>query len=96
MLVLRALLFNLLFYGLTAALCVLALPALLLPRGVLVALGRVWARLLVACLAVCVGIRHDTSCAASSTAMAAPSTPSSTSRPGTPSCCRSWCAIRRS
>lgn len=33
MIVLRSTLFNLLFYALTAAACILALPALLLPRG---------------------------------------------------------------
>jgi 1-acyl-sn-glycerol-3-phosphate acyltransferase len=40
---LRSILFNVGFYGLTTILCVLALPALLLPRGVLVWFGRIWA-----------------------------------------------------
>ncbi|HYB08538.1 MAG TPA: lysophospholipid acyltransferase family protein [Alphaproteobacteria bacterium] len=56
---LRSLLFNLIFYGWTGCLCVLALPALLLPRDVLVFGGRIWARGTVVLLRFLVGLRHQ-------------------------------------
>jgi 1-acyl-sn-glycerol-3-phosphate acyltransferase len=56
---LRSLLFNLSFYGWTALLCVLALPTLVLPRGVLIFGGRVWAYGTVALLRHIVGLRHE-------------------------------------
>jgi len=56
---LRSLLFNLCFYGWTGVLCILALPALLLPRSVLIIGGHVWARGTVALLRHIVGLRHQ-------------------------------------
>ena len=56
---LRSLLFNALFYGLTAILCVLVLPSLAFPRGVLVWLGRVWAWIMVVLLRFLCGIDHE-------------------------------------
>jgi 1-acyl-sn-glycerol-3-phosphate acyltransferase len=56
---LRSLLFNLCFYGWTAFLCILALPALLLPRSVLIFGGHFWARGTVALLRHIVGLRHQ-------------------------------------
>lgn len=55
----RSLLFNLGFYGLTTILCFLALPALALPRGVLVWLGRVWAWGIAFMLRTCCGIDYE-------------------------------------
>jgi len=55
----RSLLFNLCFFGWTAILCVLGLPTLLLPRGVLVWFARFWARGMVAMLRGLVGLRHE-------------------------------------
>jgi 1-acyl-sn-glycerol-3-phosphate acyltransferase len=56
---LRSILFNVSFYGLTATLCVLALPALLLPRGVLVWFGRIWAHGTVWMLRLFCGIDYE-------------------------------------
>ena len=56
---LRSLLFNLAFFGWTTLACVVALPALLLPRGVLVWAGRIWARGIVSLLAAIVGLRYE-------------------------------------
>jgi 1-acyl-sn-glycerol-3-phosphate acyltransferase len=55
--VLRALLFNLAFFGLTIGLGLASLPVLLLPRGASVALLRVWARIVLWLLGVIVGLR---------------------------------------
>ena len=57
MLLIRSLLFNILFYGLTAAMAVLGLPLLALPRRLTMGYARLWARLMAALLGV-VGIRH--------------------------------------
>ena len=56
---LRSLLFNLAFYGWTALACVVALPTLALPRGVLVRLARLWARGIVLLLAALLDLRHE-------------------------------------
>ena len=56
---LRSLLFNLAFFGWTLVACVVALPAILLPRKVLVSAGRIWARGIVWLLANLVGLRHE-------------------------------------
>ena len=56
---LRSLLFNLAFYGWTALACVVALPTLVLPRGVLVRLARLWARGIVLLLAALLNLRHE-------------------------------------
>ncbi|HYB56196.1 MAG TPA: lysophospholipid acyltransferase family protein [Alphaproteobacteria bacterium] len=56
---LRSLLFNLAFYGWTALACVVALPMLVLPRGVLVRLARLWVRGIVLQLAVLLNLRHE-------------------------------------
>ena len=56
---LRSLLFNLAFYGWTALACVVALPLLVLPRGVLVRLARLWARGIVLLLAALLELRHE-------------------------------------
>lgn len=59
MTVLGSLLFNLAFFGWTALACVAALPTLLLPRLVLVRLGWLWARVIIALLAVLAGLRYE-------------------------------------
>ncbi|HXQ68222.1 MAG TPA: lysophospholipid acyltransferase family protein [Alphaproteobacteria bacterium] len=56
---LRSLLFNLAFYGWTALACVVALPTLALPRGVLVRLARLWARGIVLLLSALLELRHE-------------------------------------
>jgi 1-acyl-sn-glycerol-3-phosphate acyltransferase len=56
---LRSLLFNLAFFGWTALACVAALPTLVLPRGVLVRLARLWARGIVLLLAALLELRHE-------------------------------------
>jgi len=55
MLYLRSLLFNILFYGLTAILAVLLLPALLLPAGVTRLMARLWGWITVVTLRVAGG-----------------------------------------
>lgn len=55
---LRSLLFNLLFFGWTALLLILALPVLLLPRRATYALGAAWVRVIFALLRRIVGLRH--------------------------------------
>ena len=57
MLFIRSLAFNILFYGLTAAMSIAGLPLLLLPQRLTMAYARLWGRLLVALLGI-VGIRH--------------------------------------
>lgn len=59
MILVRSLLFNLSFFAWTALVCVLGLPALVLPRRVLVRLARFWARGVVAMLAAIVGLHHE-------------------------------------
>jgi 1-acyl-sn-glycerol-3-phosphate acyltransferase len=59
MILVRSLLFNLSFFAWTALVCVLGLPALVLPRRVLVRLARFWAGGVVAMLAAIVGLRHQ-------------------------------------
>jgi len=56
---LRSLLFNLAFFGWTALVCVVALPMLVLPRGVLVRLARLWARGTVLLLSALLDLRHE-------------------------------------
>lgn len=56
---LRSLLFNLLFFGWTGLLCVLALPTLLLPRKFLWCVSRLWARGIVSMLSTIVGLSHE-------------------------------------
>ena len=57
MLYLRSLIFNILFYGLTALLAVLLLPALLLPAGITRVMARLWGWITVVSLRVAGG-RH--------------------------------------
>lgn len=59
MTLLRALLFNVAFFGLTAAIAVLALPLLATPRAAIRATLRLWARLVVALLRAIVGVRLE-------------------------------------
>jgi len=54
-----SLLFNLAFYGWTALACVAALPTLVLPRGVLVRLARLWVRGIVLLVAALLDLRHE-------------------------------------
>ena len=56
---LRALLFNVLFFGWTGLLCVLGLPLLALPRVATVRYARLWLRATLAMLAGVVGLRHE-------------------------------------
>lgn len=56
MLVLRSLLFNAGFFGLTALTCVLALPLLAVSRRHMLTLQRLWARLILALLRVLCGV----------------------------------------
>ena len=60
MMYLRSLIFNLLFYGVTAVLAVLALPAMLLPAAVIQAVARFWGLLTVWLLRI-VGATHRVS-----------------------------------
>ena len=60
MMYLRSLIFNILFYGVTAVLAVLALPALLLPAAVIQAVARFWGLLTVWLLRI-VGATHRVS-----------------------------------
>lgn len=56
--VLRALLFNVSFFGLTVVTCVAYLPLMVLPWRVLSGAVRLWARLVIWLLRVVVGLRH--------------------------------------
>ncbi|HEX3953952.1 MAG TPA: 1-acyl-sn-glycerol-3-phosphate acyltransferase [Stellaceae bacterium] len=56
---LRALLFNLAFFGLTGLLGIAGLPLLLAPRRCVMAFGRFWARCVLACLKAIVGLSAD-------------------------------------
>jgi 1-acyl-sn-glycerol-3-phosphate acyltransferase len=58
-LVLRACLFNLVFFGLTAVLCVAYVPLLALRRRVLVRAVSLWARIVIWLLGAILGIRHE-------------------------------------
>jgi len=58
MTLLRSLLFELLFYGWTAVLAFAYLPTLVLPRGAIVTMGRLWSRSVLWLLARVVGLRH--------------------------------------
>ena len=60
MMYLRSLIFNILFYGVTAVLAVLALPAMLLPAAVIQAVARFWGLLTVWLLRI-VGATHRVS-----------------------------------
>jgi 1-acyl-sn-glycerol-3-phosphate acyltransferase len=57
--VLRSIVFNLMFFGGTAVALILALPVLAMPRRVLRALARLWARSVLAVLRVVVGLRYE-------------------------------------
>jgi len=59
MIVVRSLVFNGLFFGGTAIVALLLLPTLFLPRGVLIAASRLWARWVLAMLRVIVGLRVE-------------------------------------
>ena len=59
MIVLRSLVFNLAFYGVTVVLALLMLPALALPRGVYTIMTRRWARIVDALLVAIVGARIE-------------------------------------
>lgn len=56
---LRSALFNALFFALTALMGVLALPLLLAPRGAIVAVLRLWARLVILLLRIVCGARVE-------------------------------------
>ncbi|MGG5810730.1 lysophospholipid acyltransferase family protein [Falsiroseomonas sp. CW058] len=56
---LRSLIFNLLFFALTAAVAVLAVPLLAAPRGAMLATVRLWSRLVVVLLRVVCGVRVE-------------------------------------
>ncbi|MBV9153120.1 MAG: 1-acyl-sn-glycerol-3-phosphate acyltransferase, partial [Alphaproteobacteria bacterium] len=53
---LRALVFNIAFFGVTALMGVAALPVLLLPRPAVMRFGRFWARSVLALLRIIVGL----------------------------------------
>lgn len=55
----RCMVFNLLFYGLTALLCVVCLPALLMPRYAVWFCAKLWARLTLALAHFICGIRME-------------------------------------
>ncbi len=55
----RSLLFNLGYFAWTICLGVLALPALVLPKGAVFAVSRLWARGVLFLLAALVGLRHE-------------------------------------
>ena len=59
MLLLRSLLFNIAFFGLTALVAVVAVPLLLAPRAAPLALVRLWARLVVHLLRLICGVRLE-------------------------------------
>jgi 1-acyl-sn-glycerol-3-phosphate acyltransferase len=59
MIVLRAVLFYLAFFGGGALFLTLALPALLLPRRVTIAVGEIWCRFVLAALRITCGISHE-------------------------------------
>jgi 1-acyl-sn-glycerol-3-phosphate acyltransferase len=59
MLLLRSALFNALFFLLTALVAVCAVPLLALPRGAMIAMVRLWARLVVVLLRAVVGVRLE-------------------------------------
>ena len=60
MMYLRSLIFNILFYGVTAVLAILALPAMLLPAAVIQAVARFWGQVTVLLLRI-VGATHRVS-----------------------------------
>lgn len=59
MIFLRSLAFNLLFFGSSAVILTAALPALILPRRVVVAVGDFWCRLVLGTLRLTCGITHE-------------------------------------
>ena len=59
MILARSLLFALLFYAWSLTLCVLFLPALALPRGIVAWAFKLWARGVIVLLGVCCGIRVE-------------------------------------
>jgi len=59
MILIRSLLFNLLFFGWTSVMFLLSLPALLLPAGAVWGLGRIWVRGVVLLLRFVVGLSHE-------------------------------------
>lgn len=59
MLMLRSLLFNIAFFGLTALVAVIAVPLLPAPRAAALALVRLWARLVVHLLRLICGVRLE-------------------------------------
>lgn len=56
---LRSLIFNLLFFGITAVVGIIAIPTLLLPSGAALRVTRLWARLVILALRVSVGVRVE-------------------------------------
>ncbi|MGX9964661.1 lysophospholipid acyltransferase family protein [Roseomonas sp. F4] len=56
---LRSLAFNILFFGITAVVSLLAVPALLMPRAAALAVTRFWAWLVVGALRITVGVRVE-------------------------------------
>lgn len=59
MILLRAVLFNIAFFGLTALVTLLALPLLIAPRQGIMGVARLWARAVIALLRVIVGARLE-------------------------------------
>ncbi len=59
MILLRAVLFNIAFFGLTAVVTLIALPLLIAPRQGIMAVARLWARAVIALLRVIVGARLE-------------------------------------
>lgn len=56
---LRSMVFNLLLIGITAVVGIIAIPALLMPRGAALQVTRLWARLVVLALRFTVGVRVE-------------------------------------
>lgn len=59
MILLRAVLFNIAFFGLTAVVTLIALPLLIAPRQGIMAVARLWARAVIGLLRVIVGARLE-------------------------------------
>lgn len=59
MLVLRSLAFNVAFIAWTAIVAIVCLPALILPRAATFTVSQIWARGVLALLAVLIGLRHE-------------------------------------
>ncbi|MDO9500087.1 1-acyl-sn-glycerol-3-phosphate acyltransferase [Falsiroseomonas sp.] len=56
---LRSLVFNLLFFGITAVVGIIAIPTLLLPSGAALRVTRLWAQLVILALRISVGVRVE-------------------------------------